>query len=304
MGDREKASFFPATIAYQLVLSRASCGSAIQKAVAKNPSILLESFPSQFRKLVLRPSRALAGSEAPITIVIDALDECNNVDDQVALLYAIVDATTKGNMRFVIASRPEQDIQSFFQRSDMSRYTYHIRLDDYFKASRDIENFLCAKFANIRERRPALCSRLPNGEDWPGCVVIYRLRDDSDGQFIYATLVIAFIDTSHVSPNQQIRSLLATASTGAFSKPDILYHQILIRAPPGLLADCEVLLDYQSLVKEILRVVVFWPNQLTCAEIADVLAREVNVVQAIILGRMCSLFKVDSRSHVGRGGEG
>jgi len=294
MGDRQKASFLPATIAYQLVFSRASCGAAIQKAVAKKPFILLESFPTQFRKLVLRPAKALTASEAPVTIVIDALDECDSISDQISLLNAIYEGATTANMRFVIASRREEHISAFFQRTTVSEHTYHIRLDGDFQASRDIEIFLHDKFSGIRTRRPGLYTRLPNGEEWPGSVAIYRIRDDSDGQFIYATLVIAFIDTSYPPPDQQLKSLLAAPPARAFSKLDGLYHHILSRCPPGVLEGSDELLDFQTLVMDILRVVVSWPTVVSIAKIADVLAKEVDVVRAIIHGPLSVLFKFDS----------
>ena len=295
LGKREKASFLPATIAYQLVLSRASCGAAIQKILAKKESILLESFPSQFRQLVLRPAKALASSEAPVTIVIDALDECDNARDQVAVLTAILEAATTANVRFAIASRPEQDIHAFFQRTEVSQHTYHIRLDgDSLKTSQDIEIFLRAEFARIRKLKPASCPSLPNGEEWPGNAIIYRLRDDSDCQFIFPTLIIAFIDTPFFSPDQQLKSLLAaTPPARAFSKLDALYHHILSRHPPELLVGSDELLAFQKMVMGILRVIVVWPKPLPGAMIASVLDEEIDVVQNIIRGPMCSLFIFD-----------
>jgi len=209
-------------------------------------------------------------------------------------LKVIFEGATSANMRFVIASRPEEDICAFFQHTTVAEHTYCIRLDDDFKASRDIEIFLVDEFAGIRARRPGLCLRLPNGEEWPGSVVIYRLRDDSDGQFIYPALVIAFIDTSYPPPDQQLKSLLAAQHTHhAFSKLDSLYHHILSRCPPGLLARRKELPKFQELVKEILRVVVCWPKPLSAAGIAEVLDKQVDVVRAVIYGPMRSLFKFD-----------
>ena len=294
MGDREKASFFPATIAYQLIDSRSSCGDEIRAILAKKPSLLRESFPSQFRKLVLGPAKALAKYEAPITIVIDALDECDSASDQVALLDAILEANAKANMRFVIAGRPEEHIQAFFRRENVSQHTYHIRLDGDFKANSDIEIFLRRAFARIRQQRPGPYCCLSNGEEWPGSVVIYQLRDDSDGQFIYAKLVITFIDTSYPPPDQQLKSLLAAPPARAFSKLDALYHHILSRYPPGVLEGSDELLEFQKLVTDILRAIVSWPRTLSITGIAKVLNKEADVVRAVIHGPMCLLFKYDS----------
>ena len=264
------------------------------KIIAKEPSILHEAFPSQFRKLVIRPAKRLGTPLRPITIVIDALDECNSPTDQVQLLNLIFEAITSMHIRVLIASRPEQYIHAFFQRKDVSHHTYHIRLDEgTFNTNKDIEILLRSEFARIRLSRPEVCRPLPNGEEWPGDVVVYRLRDDSDCQFIYSRLAIDYIDTPFFSPDQQLKTLLAAPPNRVFSKLDALYHHILSRRPPELPAGSDELLAFQKLVMGILRVVISWPSPLSATGIARVLDKDVDVVQSIVRGAMCSLFKFD-----------
>ena len=294
LGDREKASFFPATIAYQLSRSKRSCRNIIKKTIETSPDILSDAFPSQFRQLLLRTAKKRWSLRGPITIVIDALDECDDVGDQVTLLKLILETVSSSNTRFLIASRPEQHIHAFFQQKDVSQHTYHIRLDEEsFNTSRDIEVFLRDEFRRIRLSKPELCPALPNGEDWPGHVIIVQIRDDSDSQFIFPTLAIAFIDTPFYPPHQQLQTLLSAPPIYAFSKLDALYERILVRCPPELHEGSDALLAYRKTVKGILTTIITWSEPRSAPKIADVLGEKVDVVQNIILGPMRSLFKFD-----------
>ena len=246
---------------------------------------------------MLKPVKGRWSFLSPVTIVIDALDECDNADDRVEILNLILEAVKESNMRVLIASRPEQEIHAFFQRKDVSQHTYHTRLDEEtFQTSRDIEIFLRFEFAGIRESRPEVCLHLPNGEDWPGEVVIIRIRDDSDSQFIFPRLAIDYIDTPSFSPNQQLHNLLTAPPPHAFSKLDALYHLIISRRSADLIqAGDGALRHYEEVVMSILQIVVAWPGgPLSASQIARILREQVDVVQNIIRGTMRSLFKFES----------
>ena len=292
-GDREKAFFLPATVAYQLCRTTTS-RSVIEGVVQSDPDILRQTVEAQFRKLIIDPARGRwRYFQKPITIVVDALDECDSVADQDTLLSLILEAVTTDTMRFFIASRPEQNIHAFFRRHDVSCRTVHIRLDEEtFNTSQDILTFLRAEFARIRRAKPELCPDLPNGEKWPGEAVIRRLATDSDAQFIFPQLVVGYVDAVGLSPNQQLQQLLRALCPGAFSKLDLLYHQILSHCPPGLAAGGPEFQRYQATVKGILQVILSWPKgPFSAAQIAKVLDLGSDVVQSIIHGPLRSLFK-------------
>ena len=249
---------------------------------------------SQFRHLLAKPAQKTGFLEGPITVVIDGLDECNSVADQVTLLGLILEASKTRNMRFLIASRPEQHIDAFFNQQGVSQRTCKVQLDEEsFKTSEDIKVFLRAEFARIRQARPEACPRLPNGEEWPGERVINQLALESDSQFMFPTLAIAFIDTPYFSPNKQLRSLLAARPSRAFSALDALYHKILSRRPPSELLQGENdLREYQEVVMGVLRVIIAWSGApLSAAKIAAALDKPVDVVQNVVRGPMRSLFK-------------
>ena len=288
MESREKAAVFPATIAYQL------CRTAINRAIDKRPHIFSEDLPSQFRQLLTKPAQTTGFLQGPITVVIDGLDECDSVPDQVKLLELILEAVKTGNMRFLIASRPEQHIHTFFYQRDISQHTWQVCLDEEtFNTSQDIKIFLREEFARIRQARPEACLRLPNGEEWPGVRVVNHLTAESDSQFMFPILAIGFIDTPFFPPDKQLQLLLAAPPSGAFSALDALYHRILSRRPPAQLFQGEdALSDYEEVVMGILRVIMAWSGApLSAAKIAVVLDKPVDVVQNIVRGPMRTLFR-------------
>lgn len=289
---RERAASLAPTIAYQFTVSSIICRWHIWYLLRNDPAILREAFHSQFRKLVTAPAFIRSYVQCPMVVVIDGLDECKSAQDRVSLLNLILEASNTKSIRFLIASRPEEEIEAFFKHPDVSPHVDHVVLDEEsFKTSKDIINFLRFEFARIRQSRPH-CIPLPiDGEEWPGNAVIGRLAVDSDGQFIYAVLAIGYIDTPFFSPPEQLQSLLnPPPATTAFSKLDCLYLQILTRRPPHEQGDAKFI-HYQRTVKGILQVMIAWPFRPSIQKIASVLGEDVHVVQAIVRGPLRTLFK-------------
>ena len=291
-GKREKAFYFPATIAYKLGLSSTVHRSVIRGRIKKDPAVLLESVDAQFRKLVV-DTVAIAEGELlcwkPTTVVIDALDEADDTRDQVALLELLFSAATNNGMRFLIASRPEQAIHTFFHHPDVRPHVHHVRLDEAtFQTSRDIYVFLVKSFDRIRQSRPGSFPVLPGGELWPGTAVLRLLTADSDAQFIFPHLIIESIDADPLtSPHEQLQSILTYTATDTFSKLDALYQQILSRCLQGPPSRRD---RNKSLLMGVLRVIICWQEELSIAGIADVLDEETYMVENIIRGPMRCLF--------------
>ena len=301
-GRREKAFYFPATVAYQLALSNDLYRNLLNSTIQSNPHIFTQAFEPQFRQIVLGPTATTAGVpsfQTPIAVVIDALDEVDNIGDQIALLEVAFSAATKNGMRFLIASRPEQDIHGFFHRPDVHHHIHHVRLDEAtFKTSRDIYIFLKKGFARIRQSRPWFFSR-GDSDRWPGTAILRRLTVYSDGQFIFSYLIVESIEADRVTPpHEQLQSILDHTAVKTFSKLDTLYHQILSRCLQGTSSTPD---RNKARLIGVLRAIICWPQQLSITAIANVLGEETFVVENVIRGPMRCLFKVkDDRqgSHV------
>ena len=295
-GRREKLFHFPATVAYQLALANDLYRTLLDTTINYNPHIFTQAFGPQFRKLVIGPTATTAGVpsfQTPITVVIDALDEIDNIGDQVALLEVAFSAATKNGMRFLIASRPEQDIDAFFHRHDVRPHVHHVRLDEEtFKTSRDILIFLKKGFARIAQSRPWFFprDRLLDSDLWPGMTILRQLTAYSDGQFIFSHLIIESIEADRATPpHEQLQSILEHTAVKTFSKLDTLYHQILSRCLQGTASTPD---RHKAWLMGVLRVIICWPEELPIAGIADVLGEETFVVENVIRGPMRCLFKV------------
>ena len=294
-GLRQLAASLPPTIAYQFTVTSYICRWHTWYLLRNDPAILRESFHSQFRKLVTAPASVRSYLQHPMVVVIDGLDECTDAQDRVSLLELIFEAANTLSIRFLISSRPEQEIETFFKRPEVAQHVDHIILDEEsFKTSKDIRILLRAEFARIRESRPDLTFDLVDGVEWPGDAIIDRVTIDSDGQFIFATLFIGYIDEDFFSPQEQLDALLnPPGQVAAFSKLDGLYHQILTRRPLHLDQNDVKFVQYQETIKGILFAVFPWFEQLSIAMIAKILGDErVHIVQNIVRGPLRTLFKI------------
>ncbi|KAH8598490.1 WD40-repeat-containing domain protein [Bisporella sp. PMI_857] len=95
-GDLASAGKFVITIAAQLARTSLELKKRIDDAVASNRRILDLGLYSQWEKLVLGPLAQLGKNvfPLPIVIVVDALDECDNKEDDVSLLIQCLAAAT------------------------------------------------------------------------------------------------------------------------------------------------------------------------------------------------------------------
>jgi hypothetical protein len=129
--------------------------------------------------------------------------------------------------RFIIASRPEPTIQSFFT-TVAGHTTRKIFLDDKYNPDADMLLFVEAKFADI-------CRRYQLSFSWPSKDVKHTLVRNASGQFVFVSTVMRFIEGSSALPQElldQVLELRATdASRNPFAPLDALYAHILNSSP-------------------------------------------------------------------------
>ncbi|TFK33349.1 hypothetical protein BDQ12DRAFT_768713 [Crucibulum laeve] len=191
------------TLAYQLVLANPCLGKLVTGAIEKDFTIFSLSFQEQLQRLVVNPLREavenkLLQENFPQLIIIDGLDECAGPDIQKSILSDISDALTVFNIPvcFLISSRPEQAIRHAFNASCAQKITTRLALDDSFDPDKDIDTFLRSKFNEIKQTHQ-FRSYPPN---WPIDDAIRTLVDRSSGQFIYASVVMKYLESPRKSP--------------------------------------------------------------------------------------------------------
>ncbi|KAJ2913626.1 hypothetical protein MD484_g6789, partial [Candolleomyces efflorescens] len=187
------------------------------------------------------------------TVLIDGLDECQaqehgamprsleeaaraNEVDQMEILHALYEATNDPTFpfRFIIASRPEPAIKSFFT-GIAHHTTKKIFLDDKYDPDADMLLFLQSKFETIRLRYQLTAP-------WPTEDVKRTLVGNASGQFIYVATVMRFLEGSSGPPHELLDQVmkLRTGSQDVSAKPfaalDALYTHVLNSSPKPLLA--------------------------------------------------------------------
>jgi hypothetical protein len=120
-----------------------------------------------------------------LVFVIDAFDECGDDRSRPGLLRLLTGTTSRASwLKIIITSRPEADIQQFFDRLTQSSYLgYDLATDQ--EASDDLRTFARSEFEPVAQKW-----RLP--APWPEESLLNRVISRADGLFIFIkTLVLA-----------------------------------------------------------------------------------------------------------------
>ncbi|KAF9470902.1 hypothetical protein BDN70DRAFT_820735, partial [Pholiota conissans] len=199
--DPSRNTFKPLipTIACQIATAIPEIRPHLEGIIERDPFIFEKSIATQLQFLIIQPLKDLSTSGYfsnpeinPRLIIIDGLDECNDTKMQSMILRVIADAlrTQKLPLIFLIASRPEQNIQLTFNSNSLAGLWKSLVLDYTYKPNDDIRTFLTDSFQEIKSTHPHR-KYIPN--DWPDEWNIDHLIKKSSGQFIYASVVIKYI---------------------------------------------------------------------------------------------------------------
>jgi len=234
---RDNETQFISTLVYQLALAIPEIKDAANKALQADPLLLSRSLHVQAQSLITRPLNDLLTSSSengfenprPRLIIVDGLDECGQAKNQRYVLDVLSTVTRDliYPLLFFVASRPEQVIRDSFSEESMCSITTRLALDDTYQANRDIERFLRSKFHKITMSHPSGAD-IPSG--WPSDEDIKRLVRKSSGQFIYASTVIKFVESTSHHPQERLNvvfGLVTPEIATPFSELDALYNQIL-----------------------------------------------------------------------------
>ncbi|KAF8187667.1 hypothetical protein K438DRAFT_1010994 [Mycena galopus ATCC 62051] len=209
------------TLAYELAQFNAHIASAISTAIHRDPGIVKATIQKPFKALLLDPLNLVQSSiQGPITIILDALDECGDPASPAVLLSVLSTELLKlpQVFRFLITSREEKDITDYFQ----AHFSCSRKQLDVSMATPDIALFIDHEFGLIRKREGL-------GSAWPGQSNMQQLVDLSGGLFIWASTATKFI--AEYDPDAQLQILLSQNTAGSFNL-DQLYAIALRNSGP------------------------------------------------------------------------
>ena len=226
--SNDVTKLFP-TLACQLASSLAAPKEAIDAAIGSDPSILTKGLDLQFQRLIIEPLSTVV-TFAPMVLIIDGLDECQDNDGQLTVLHLFqrllfTPSQMSCPLRILISSRRELLIQNAFERFHPSLFSC-ITVDE-LDVNDDIRTYLRHGFDMIMQTREEL---FPSNfqRPWPQEAAMDELVRRSSGLFIFAATVLRFVDDKHAHPIKNLEAiLLGTNHSSAYAPIDRLYHQIL-----------------------------------------------------------------------------
>ncbi|KAH9888061.1 hypothetical protein C8Q73DRAFT_794488 [Cubamyces lactineus] len=260
-GERSNVQLIFPTIAHQLGSICAPFRQYVSEAVKANPDIHGSLVSRQLQKLIVEPLRAVKenGLFPECTIVIDALDECKD-DEAVSVILRALSSHVSAiaPLKFVITSRPVQQVTSGFRLRELVQNTQHFSLSmvPVENTKRDIALFLRNRLSFIREHYYI------DGY-WPSDEQVDALVELASELFIFAATAVKFVgDQQANDPERQLNLLLNPPSpsaipispTSPYNHLDALYTQVLKSAFPKvdrpLRANIKIVLGTIALAQE------------------------------------------------------
>ncbi|KAK4079838.1 hypothetical protein Trihar35433_943 [Trichoderma harzianum] len=278
--DRGNASKFFPTIAKQIY--QKVPGINLRRIIDEQPDIANKALSMQFKKLILQPLSSLhsTGNELPLmTIVIDALDECEDDKDIRAIIQLLpqVQETKCIQLRVFITSRPELPIRLGFKdvKEDYQDLVlHHVPRADI---EHDISLFINHKLNSIRKYRS-----LPH--DWPGAIKIQTLVAMSVPLFIFAATVCRMLQDHDLVPEEALEDVFKYKADE--SKLDAVYLPILNRVHSKY--DEHRRQKQFKQVQELVNTIILLENPLSIISLSDLIGYEDSVA--------CVAFSLDTET--------
>ncbi|KAF5314312.1 hypothetical protein D9619_011750 [Psilocybe cf. subviscida] len=228
---RNHARSLVPTIVYQLYsLLPPQAQSRILAIIDRDPLIFTKSLLAQFQALIMDPLKPLfdKGLWTRHLIIIDGLDEYLDRDMQRNVLLMLSASVCQFHAPFVflLACRPEHDIQAVFSSREFFPIHTRLFLDDTYLPDRDIELFLRDQVEECRTTHPFRHMIPPN---WPSDDSVQKITTKSSGQFIYASVVAKYVKSSRHRPHHRLDVVLSLQPASRdlpFSELDALYTHI------------------------------------------------------------------------------
>ncbi len=226
--DRRHAGKLYTSVATQLAKQNALLKEYICEAVAEYRDIADHSFRDQWTRLILRPLGKLkARPPKVLTVVIDALDECENENDVRGIIQLFAEAKVlgKGRLRLFLTSRQETPIRLGFREIPEDQHHDFVL---HSISSSVIKQDLLTFFRHEL--------KVPSVSDqWPSESDVARLVERAGGLFIWAATACRFIKDGKRLARKRLALILDGDSVvkGSEKELDKIYTSILVQSISG-----------------------------------------------------------------------
>lgn len=241
------------TLSYQLAARSEAYRRIIEDEINRDPSLFQSSMAAQFNKFIIQPftRNTNISTTGRVLIIIDGLDECRDTRTQIELLRLISNFCIlypSSPIVWLIASRPEVHITSFFSRAEvMPVHEKEEILIDSDEGRADVERFFRDALAEIKLASDSLDPQWPDEQD------LWKLANAAGGLFAYADTVMRYIgDATIGSPASQLSDILhliddhpmmvATGEVHPMAMLDALYARILSKVSSKVMINTRKLL--------------------------------------------------------------
>jgi len=172
------------------------------------PTLLLDFI----RKLPRLPKKTLV-------FVIDAFDECGSIQSRPGILNALTEATTYAPwLKVIITSRPEVDIQQFFDGpTQLSHLRYDLTTDK--ETTLDLRIFAKYRFSRVASSR---CLQSP----WPEPLLLDGVISRAGGLFIFIETLALALEHCY-EPTKLLGATLQDSSSPGLTALYRLYSSIV-----------------------------------------------------------------------------
>jgi WD40 repeat protein len=256
---------FP-TLAYHLARRYPEFKAALIRVIASNPDIGHESLDIQLENLIIQPLRS---TRIHTTIVIDALDECEDKKPASAILSLLARRIDEiPFVKFFITGRPEPPIRTGFRLRSLRPHTEIFLLHEVERASvdHDIELYLRTCLSEIAAQRSHFDLTVP----WPADEEIAAATKKCSGLFIVAYVIVKFVASRHHQPQERLRMIISRPDTvhEGRSGADHMYDHVFAHGFDDIDRDDTDFFDHLQLV---VGSIVTAFNPLSCASLATIL---------------------------------
>ena len=164
-------------------------------------------------------SKLLRSPQRSLVFVIDALDECGDGRSRASILKVLTDATAQAPwLKIIITSRPENDIQSFFNAPTQSSHLqYDLAADE--EATSDLRKFAHDRFGLVASGRHLQ-------PDWLEPSLFDRVISRAAGLFIFIK-TLAFALEQCDDPTETLKAALLDSVGSSLTPLYRLYANIL-----------------------------------------------------------------------------